>query len=142
VVQTNHLVHANITTTQQEGVTGEPERDNLTGQKAATLEVALGEDQEAVTTPQMTINPVSMDATTQEQGNELQEVMRLFRETTTTPLSSFVLQTPLHPLHKNSVLATPDVEKATSQGKKRESSAQSKTDQGQIYHQACPRLGG
>jgi hypothetical protein len=44
--------------------------------------------------------------------------MRLFRETTTMPLFSFVLQTPLH---KNYVLATPDAEKATSQGKKRES---------------------
>jgi hypothetical protein len=68
VVQTNHLVHANITTTQQEGVIGEPERDNLTGQKAATKaatsEVALGEEPDAVTTPQMTISLVSMNATT------------------------------------------------------------------------------
>jgi hypothetical protein len=79
--------------------------------------VALGEEPEAVTTPQMTINPMSMDATTQEQGKELQEIMRLFRETATTSLSSFVLQTPLH---KNSVLATPDAEKVTSHDKKRE----------------------
>jgi AraC-like DNA-binding protein len=56
---------------------------------------------EMVSTPQMTSSSISMDPTTQEQGKELQEVMRLFRETTTTTLSSFVLQTPLH---KNKVL--------------------------------------
>jgi AraC-like DNA-binding protein len=56
---------------------------------------------EMVSTPQMTSSSISMDPITQDQGKELQEMMRLFRETTTTTLSSFVLQTPLH---KNKVL--------------------------------------
>jgi hypothetical protein len=35
-----------------------------------------------------------MDPSTQEKGKELQEMLRLFKETTTSPLSTVILQTP------------------------------------------------
>jgi hypothetical protein len=45
---------------------------------------------------QATGSPIQMDAAMQEQGRELQELMRMFRQSTTTPLSECVLQTPSH----------------------------------------------
>jgi hypothetical protein len=42
------------------------------------------------------VSPILMDPGTQEQGHELQEMLRLFKQTTTSPLSSYILQTPKH----------------------------------------------
>jgi hypothetical protein len=44
----------------------------------------------------LTESPVMIDSTTQEQGKQLHEVIRMFKEITTTPLSKFVLQTSKH----------------------------------------------
>jgi hypothetical protein len=50
---------------------------------------------EADETPKpLAISPTDMDPQTQEKGKELQEVLRLFKQTTSSPISSFVLQTP------------------------------------------------
>jgi hypothetical protein len=45
---------------------------------------------------QATGSSIQMDAAMQEQGRELQELMRMFRQSTTTPLLECVLQTPSH----------------------------------------------
>jgi hypothetical protein len=58
-------------------------------------------------------SPVLMDQDTQNQGEELLEMLRLFKEATTSPLSSFVLQTPQHKLKENF-----DVETTSAQKKK------------------------
>jgi hypothetical protein len=47
-----------------------------------------------------------MDSITEEQGRELQEVILLFKETTTSPLSKFVLQTPKHKMKVTEDLST------------------------------------
>jgi hypothetical protein len=44
--------------------------------------------------PGRTLSPATMDPELQQQGSELQEVLRMFKETTTSPLSSCILQTP------------------------------------------------
>jgi hypothetical protein len=43
-------------------------------------------------------SPIRMDKPIQKQGQNLQEVLRLFREAHTTPLSNFIMQTPQHKL--------------------------------------------
>jgi hypothetical protein len=45
---------------------------------------------------QSNLSPTTIDQTRQAQGQELQEVLRLFRQTTTEPISSFFLPTPQH----------------------------------------------
>jgi hypothetical protein len=51
---------------------------------------------DAVPSPQQTTSLMEMDPSTREKGRELQEMLRLFKETTTQPLTGFVLQTPTH----------------------------------------------
>jgi hypothetical protein len=46
--------------------------------------------------PQPPISPTSMDQGSREQGQQIQQILSLFKQTTTAPLSGFVLQTPLH----------------------------------------------
>jgi hypothetical protein len=72
-------------------------------------------ENESAISPQPSIILVEIDPNIQEKGKELQEVMRLFKESTTQPLSSFVLQTPVH----KALLPQPS-DHAT-QGKQRES---------------------
>jgi hypothetical protein len=49
------------------------------------------------------ISPTTMDLEIQQQGLKLQEMMRLFKQTTTEPICSFILQTPHHKLDKAQV---------------------------------------
>jgi hypothetical protein len=41
-------------------------------------------------------SPISMDQATREEDQELQQVLSLFKQATSLPLSGFVLQTPQH----------------------------------------------
>jgi hypothetical protein len=41
-------------------------------------------------------SPMSMDHATQDQGQELHQMLSLFKQATSTPLSGFVLETPKH----------------------------------------------
>jgi hypothetical protein len=54
---------------------------------------------------------VTLDHATQEKGKQLHEVMRMFKQTTTLPLSSFLLHTP----HKNTVSTVPPLPNDPSQ---------------------------
>jgi hypothetical protein len=42
----------------------------------------------------MIVSPIAMDSKIEGQGTELHEVLQLFRQTTTTPLSKCVMHTP------------------------------------------------
>jgi hypothetical protein len=68
--------------------------------------------------PPESLSLMEMDPSTQDKGKELQEMMRLFKETTTQPLSAFVLHTPVH---KTGGPQKDTASKAMSQQKPRES---------------------
>jgi hypothetical protein len=67
--------------------------------------------QEVSNTLELTTSPISMDPSTQERGKELQDMLRLFKEATTSPLSTAILQTPLH----KTAMQTPNPPKQDSQ---------------------------
>jgi hypothetical protein len=51
---------------------------------------------DSTTTDNVHGSPTRMGQTTQRQGLELQEVLRLFKEANSAPLSSYIMQTPYH----------------------------------------------
>jgi hypothetical protein len=59
-------------------------------------EETLDEGVQISTPIQSSISPTTIDTATQEKGKELQELLRMFRQATTIPLSSFILKTPNH----------------------------------------------
>jgi hypothetical protein len=61
-----------------------------------TDSVGVAQGEEGRTHTQFTVSPTLMDSATQQEGRELQEVLRLFKQATTTPLSACILQTPKH----------------------------------------------
>jgi hypothetical protein len=63
-------------------------------QEEANPNASLATVEGETSPPGRTLSPATTDPELQQQGSELQEVLRMFKQTTTSPLSSCILQTP------------------------------------------------
>jgi hypothetical protein len=68
--------------------------------------------------PRSQCSPHPIDQTIQKQGRDFHELLQLFKQTNTEPLSSFIMQTPTH---KSITTIEPSQKEATKQGNQRES---------------------
>jgi hypothetical protein len=66
-------------------------------EKAGSVHPATVTDPDVtLSSPHASISPVSMDPDTLNKGRNLQDVLRMFKNSTTSPLSACVLETPKH----------------------------------------------
>jgi hypothetical protein len=70
--------------------------DQLPPTEAEAEATENGPTTEANATGNVQNSPSMIDQATQKQGQDLQELLRLFKQTTTTPISNYVLQTTQH----------------------------------------------